>query len=299
VENVTVAYPGQPALLERVTFTAEEGEILGILGPSGCGKSSLLRHLVGLEPPRAGVVRILGEDIFAKGEASLSRARHRFGVMYQSGALFGDMALIDNVAMPLKEYTRLTPGFLEAAAELKLALVGLAGYELHMPSEISGGMRKRAAIARALALEPQLLFLDEPGAGLDPLTAAELDHLILTLSRSLKITFVVVTHELRSIMRVVDRAILLDKTAKGIADMGPPEYLAYKSPSPASIAFFLRGESGPEKGPEPSPQGGSPGGGPPKAAPASAPGGGKPPGGAPPPAPGGGGPPGGAPSSGA
>ncbi|MDR2340313.1 MAG: ATP-binding cassette domain-containing protein [Deltaproteobacteria bacterium] len=240
VIDMTVAYPGQPPLLEGVSFKVEHGEILGILGPSGCGKSSLLRHLVGLEYPRRGTALVLGEDIFANGEESLNRARHRFGVMYQSGALFGDLNLLDNVAMPLKEYSRLGPGARKAAAALKLALVGLSGFEYHMPAEISGGMRKRAAIARALALEPSLLFLDEPGAGLDPVTATGLDHLILTLSRNLGLSFVVVTHELRSILTMIDRAILLDKTACGIADSGTPKYLAEESEVPAAKAFFLR-----------------------------------------------------------
>jgi phospholipid/cholesterol/gamma-HCH transport system ATP-binding protein len=242
-EDLTVAYDDNPPLLEHVTFTAEKGEILGILGPSGCGKSSLLRHLLGLEPLRAGKVKICGEDIFREGEASLNRARRKFGVMYQSGALFGDLNLLENVAMPLIEYTNLEPDLILAAATLKLSLVGLAGSGHLSPAEISGGMRKRAAIARALALEPELLFLDEPGAGLDPVTARELDRLIVTLARGLDVSFVVVTHELRSIMRVVDRAILLDKTVRGIADSGTPQYLSRESTSPGAAAFFLRDES--------------------------------------------------------
>jgi phospholipid/cholesterol/gamma-HCH transport system ATP-binding protein len=242
-EGLTVAYGNDPPLLEGVSFTAERGEILGILGPSGCGKSSLLRHLVGLNVPRSGIVRLFGEDIFAEGEKSLARARHRFGIMYQAGALFGDMNLIENVQMPLREFTRLSPPALDAAASLKLALVGLSGFERHMPSEISGGMRKRAAIARAMALEPGLLFLDEPSAGLDPVTAAALDRLIISLSRNLGITFVVVTHELRSIMRAVDRAILLDKARRGIIAQGTPEFLARESEAPEARAFFLRDES--------------------------------------------------------
>jgi phospholipid/cholesterol/gamma-HCH transport system ATP-binding protein len=184
----------------------------------------------------------MGEDIFANGEASLNRARHRFGVMYQSGALFGDLNLLENVELPLKEYTRLSPSSLKSAAVLKLALVGLSGFEYHMPAEISGGMCKRAAIARALALEPGLLFLDEPGAGLDPITSGGLDHLIHTLARNLDIAFVVVTHELRSIIRVIDRAILLDKKARGIVDSGTPKYLSEESTVPESQAFFLKDE---------------------------------------------------------
>jgi phospholipid/cholesterol/gamma-HCH transport system ATP-binding protein len=245
-----VAYGDSPPLLENVDFLAWPGEILGILGPSGCGKSSLLRHLVGLNWPRTGRVRLFGEDIFAGGERSLDRARHRFGIMYQGGALFGNMNLIENVQMPLREFTSLPPAALEAAAALKLELVELAGFERYMPSEISGGMRKRAAIARAMALDPGLIFLDEPSAGLDPVTAASLDELIMTLSKNLRITFVVVTHELRSIMRAVDWAILLDKRLKGIAAEGSPRYLAEESDSPEARRFFLRaGDPGERDGP--------------------------------------------------
>jgi phospholipid/cholesterol/gamma-HCH transport system ATP-binding protein len=244
-----VAHGDAPSLLEGVTFTAGRGEILGILGPSGCGKSSLLRHLVGLAEPRAGKVRLFGEDIFADGERGLARARRRFGVMYQGGALFGDMNLLENVGMPLREFTRLPPRALEEAAALKLSLVGLSGFERHMPSEISGGMRKRCAIARAMALEPGLLFLDEPSAGLDPVTAASLDGLILSLSRNLGITFVMVTHELRSIMRAVDRAILLDRKRKGIVAEGTPPFLARESEAPEARAFFLRDERPDPQGP--------------------------------------------------
>ncbi|MDR2461410.1 MAG: ATP-binding cassette domain-containing protein [Deltaproteobacteria bacterium] len=239
-KNLTVSHEGSPPLLVGLNFTALPGEILGILGPSGCGKSSLLQHLVGLAVPREGQVFIFGEDIYAQGEQSLMRARHNFGVMYQTGALFGDLTLLDNVSVPLKEFTHLDPNCIKDIAALKLALVGLTGSEYLLPANVSGGMVKRAAIARALALEPSLLFLDEPSAGLDPITARDLDELIGTLARNLGLTFVMVTHELRSIMRIVDRAILLGKRMKGIADMGSPKYLAEKSTVPESIAFFQR-----------------------------------------------------------
>lgn len=240
VRNLVVGYPGEPPLLEDVTFKVEAGEIFGILGPSGCGKSTLLRHLVGLEEVASGEIELFGQSLFAGGEAELDRLRRKFGIMYQGGALFGDLNLLDNVAMPLKEFTTLPPGAVETAARLKLALVGLSGFEYHSPASISGGMRKRAAIARALALEPGLLFLDEPSAGLDPVTSAGLDHLIMTLARNLSLSFVMVTHELGSIMTTLDRAILLDKEARGVVAEGSPSYLASESPTPQAAAFFRR-----------------------------------------------------------
>ncbi|MDR2351051.1 MAG: ATP-binding cassette domain-containing protein [Deltaproteobacteria bacterium] len=241
-ENLTVAHGDSPPLLEGMNFVAKEGEILGILGPSGCGKSTLLRHLVGLAEPRAGKVILFGEDIFSEGNRSLARARRKYGVMYQSGALFGDLTLLENVSAPLKEFTRLPPKMIRDIAFLKLSLVGLEKAAFQLPANVSGGMCKRAAIARALALEPGLLFLDEPSAGLDPITAADLDELIMTLAKNLKLTFVVVTHELRSIMKIVDEAVLLGKEVRGIAAEGTPEYLARESPAPEAIAFFQRGK---------------------------------------------------------
>jgi phospholipid/cholesterol/gamma-HCH transport system ATP-binding protein len=241
-QDLTVAYEDSPPLLTELNFTANEGEILGILGPSGCGKSTLLRHLVGLVEPQAGKVILFGEDIFSKGNKSLARARHKFGVMYQSGALFGDLNLLENVSVPLKEFTKLPNYAIKNIALLKLQLVGLEKAAYQLPANVSGGMCKRAAIARALALEPGLLFLDEPSAGLDPITASDLDDLIVTLAKNLKLTFVVVTHELRSIMKIVDRAILLGKEIHGIAAEGSPKYLAEESDVPEAIAFFQRGK---------------------------------------------------------
>jgi phospholipid/cholesterol/gamma-HCH transport system ATP-binding protein len=239
-EDLTVAYPGAPPLLERVSFTAHQGEIVGILGPSGCGKSTLLRHLVGLSRPAKGRVLVFGEDLWAEDGKNLDAIRRRFGMMYQSGALFGDLDLLENVSLPLVEFTDLPKAAISAIARLKLALVGLDGFERASPATLSGGMRKRAAIARALALDPKLIFLDEPSAGLDPITSRDLDALIVTLAKNLGVAFVVVTHELRSVMSMVDRAILLDKKSKGITDHGTPAYLASRSPNPATAAFFLR-----------------------------------------------------------
>ncbi len=239
VEDFTAAYDGQ-VVLDRLNFEVYAGEVFAILGGSGSGKSTLLKHMIGLYKPAAGRILIDGEDIAAaQGEARL-RILRKLGVMYQSGALFGSMTLLENVALALEEFTDLPPEAIRLIAQMKLQRVGLGGVGDRMPAELSGGMQKRGAIARAMALDPQLLFLDELSAGLDPVTSVELDHLVLSLARSLKITFVVVTHELPSIFAIADRVIMLDKKRKGIVAMGSPRELRDHSEDPVVRQFFLR-----------------------------------------------------------
>ncbi|MFC3126563.1 ABC transporter ATP-binding protein [Pseudoroseomonas globiformis] len=231
---------GTNTLFRDVSFEVGQGEVFVILGGSGCGKSTLLKLLIGLYPPTQGEIRILGEDLTAIGGRQRRDLLSRLGVMWQSGALFGSMTLLENIMLPLEEHTSLPPAAREEVARVKLGLVGLSEAADRLPAEISGGMAKRAGIARAMALDPPLLFLDEPSAGLDPITSAGLDQLIQDLARDLGTTFIVVTHELQSILAIGDRCIMLDKQAQGMIAEGDPRELRDHATHPTVRAFFRR-----------------------------------------------------------
>lgn len=236
VRSVGVGY--EAPLLEDVSFVVKAGEVFAILGGSGCGKSTLMKHIIGLAPPLSGEIAVLGDNTNSSSSRERARALRHFGVAYQSGALFGSMTLLENVSLPLESFTNLPRPARELTALLKLDQVGLQEYAAYLPSEISGGMRKRAAIARAMALDPAVLFLDEPSAGLDPITAAGLDQLILRLRDERKMTVVVVTHELESVYTIADRCILLDRERRGILAEGAPAELRDQPQEKAVRDFF-------------------------------------------------------------
>jgi phospholipid/cholesterol/gamma-HCH transport system ATP-binding protein len=210
VRDLHVKY-GATEILHGVSFDVRRGETLVIMGGSGSGKSTLVRTLIGLEKPSSGHVWIKGKDVAAIAEAELDEVRKKIGMSFQGGALFGSMTVGENVALPLREHTKLENSTIEIMVRLKLEQVGLEGFEYYMPSQLSGGMRKRAAIARALAMDPEMLFFDEPSAGLDPIIAAGIDQLILELKRAFRMTILVVTHELASAFLIADRMVLIDR----------------------------------------------------------------------------------------
>lgn len=235
-----VARYGEDTILDQISFDVYEGEIFVVLGGSGCGKTTLLKHLIGLMQPYAGQVTIDGDDISNCDDETFQRMLRKIGILYQSAALLGSMTLAENVALPIKEYTDLPPKSVDTLVRMKLHQVHLDGYENYLPSELSGGMRKRAGLARALALNPKILFFDEPSAGLDPVTAAEIDNMILNLNKGLGTTMLIVTHELPSIFAVANRVIMLDKRTRGIIAEGDPKYLRDHSQNPFVRLFFNR-----------------------------------------------------------
>jgi phospholipid/cholesterol/gamma-HCH transport system ATP-binding protein len=241
VDDLTMAY-GSFVVQRDLTFTVNRGDIFIIMGGSGCGKSTLMRHMVGLKAPARGKV-LYDEVSFWDTEAKQrDQIMQNIGILYQSGALWSSMTLAENITLPLGEYTALKPGQMREIAALKLALVGLAGFEDYYPSEISGGMQKRAGLARALALDPEILFFDEPSAGLDPISASLLDDLILELRDSLGATIVVVTHELASIFAIGNNSVYLDPNKKTMTAAGDPNKLLAETQDPELRKFLTRGK---------------------------------------------------------
>jgi phospholipid/cholesterol/gamma-HCH transport system ATP-binding protein len=243
--DITVAYGGR-RIIQDISFTVEAGERLFIAGGSGCGKSTLLRAIVGLAPLSKGQIVLAGVNTQKAEAGQLESLYRKVGVLFQSGALFASMTLAENVSLPLLDFARLKPAAALDIARMKLGLVGLAGYENYLPAEISGGMQKRAGLARAMALDPLVLFLDEPSAGLDPITSAELDQLILELNQGLKTTMVVVSHELASITAVAERIIMLEKDRAGILAMGAVDEMKASPQRKVRDFFNRRLERGPD-----------------------------------------------------
>jgi len=242
VKDLTMAY-GSFVVQKDLTFTINRGDVFIIMGGSGCGKSTLLRHIIGLKPPAKGSVFYEDVDFWQAALEERDRIMRGIGVLYQKGALWSSMTLAENVALPLREYTDLSSGQIDELVALKLALVGLAGFEEYFPSEISGGMQKRAGLARAMALDPEILFFDEPSAGLDPISARRLDELILELRESLGATVVVVTHELASIFTIGNNSVFLDPETKTMIASGDPKVLRDDTSIPKVRTFLTRGEA--------------------------------------------------------
>lgn len=242
VRNLTMAF-GSFVVMKDLNFDIRKKDIFVIMGGSGCGKSTLLRHMIGLIEPAKGAVFYEGENFTESDSEKRREMIRRFGVMYQSGALWSSMTLAENIAMPLEEHTDLSSREIRDLASYKLALVGLSGYEDYYPAQVSGGMNKRAGIARAMALDPEVLFLDEPGAGLDPLSSRRLDELILRLRDSLGSTFVIVTHELASIFAIANHSVFLDTSTRTQGAMGDPKQLRDQKENETLRLFLNRGES--------------------------------------------------------
>jgi phospholipid/cholesterol/gamma-HCH transport system ATP-binding protein len=247
VKDLTMAY-GDFVLMRELSYTVYRGDIFIIMGGSGCGKSTMMSVLIGLKKPATGRVLYGEVDFWGSPPETRDRIIRRAGVMYQSGALWSSMTLAENVALPLETYTNLTPAEIREVVALKLALVGLAGFEEFYPSEISGGMQKRAGIARAMALDPEILFFDEPSAGLDPVSARRLDDMILELRDSLGTTMVVVTHELASIFAIGNNSVFLDVSKRTMTATGDPKELLAASRDPVLHMFLTRGEALPQGG---------------------------------------------------
>jgi phospholipid/cholesterol/gamma-HCH transport system ATP-binding protein len=242
IRDLRMAF-GPKTIMRGLTFDVQPGEVFFVAGNSGCGKSTLFKHIVGLHRPAAGEIRVAGQDAVAATGTDRRRLLRGIGVSYQGGALFGSMSVLENVCLPLLEFTELTPAQRRSVGLAKLSLVGLAAAADRYPSEISGGMQKRAAVARALSLDPALVIFDEPSAGLDPLSSSDLDRLIATLSRLLGTTFIIVSHELRSIFAIADRMVLLDASRQTQVALGPPAELRDHSDDPWVRGFLTAGEA--------------------------------------------------------
>jgi len=246
VQDLTMAY-GDFVIQRDLNFTINKSDIFIVMGGSGCGKSTLLRHLVGLQSPARGKVLYENVSFWDAESEERERIMRTFGVLYQAGALWSSMTIGENVALPLQHYTKLGPEQIEEVVALKLSLVGLSGFGEYYPSEISGGMKKRAGLARAMALDPEVLYFDEPSAGLDPITAHMLDELILEIRESLGATLVVVTHDLASILTIGDNSVFLDADTKTMIASGDPKKLLAESGDPRVIEFLTRGEKNKDK----------------------------------------------------